>query len=135
MQSILFSIGNLPFPDPLSRTEYAPERRFAADDRCQLAIGSAIRSRQRRNIDRISDRLVARRIYHIPKSLLGILDASTFRVTVAEENQFLQLTSPKAPDTLAIDLRKNCIELKFMRAETARTIQRASDSLVDYGAL
>lgn len=81
-----------------------PEADWASQDLSELRVWATIGSGQWRYIDGISDGLVAGGIDHVPQSLLGILNASTFWVPVSEEDQFLLLPCPQASDTFFIHL-------------------------------
>ena len=43
-----------------------------------------------------TDRLIRRRIDHVSQHLFSILDRSSFRIAIAQKNQFVLLRSPKA---------------------------------------
>ena len=60
---------------------------------------------QRRHVDRVAERLVARRVDHVAQHLLRVLDAAALRVPVAHAHELLLLRRPQAAHTLAVQLR------------------------------
>lgn len=93
---------------PSKQIQYAhPDLRQTygtSDQTAQLLICFRITSRQRRDVNRIPNRLITRRIYNISKRLFGILYASPFRISVPQINQLLLLPCPKSPNALFVDL-------------------------------
>lgn len=96
--------SNRPMPGADDKVLDIPEADWASQDLSELRVWATVGSGQWRYIDGISDRLVAGGIDHVPQSLLGILNASTFWISVSEEDQFLLLPCPKATDTFFIHL-------------------------------
>ena len=78
---------------------------FSTNDTRVLFIGSAERRCQRWNVDRIANRLVARRINHVAQCLLCILYAATLGIAISQEYQLLQLTGPQATNAFSIYLQ------------------------------
>lgn len=70
----------------------------------QLAVAPGVRGGERRDVDGVTDGLVARRVDHVPQGLLGVLDAASLRVAVPQENQLLLLPRPQASDAFSVDL-------------------------------
>jgi len=77
----------------------------ASQDVSELWVRVAVGGGQRRYVDWISNRLIARRIDHVTQSLLGVLDAPALWVSVSQEHQLLLLSCPKASDTFFIHLQ------------------------------
>lgn len=70
----------------------------------QLAVPPGVRGGERGHVDGVADGLVTRGVYHVPQGLLGVLNAATLWVTVAQENQLLLLPRPQATHTLSVHL-------------------------------
>lgn len=68
----------------------------------RVAVGGG----EGRDVDGIPDGLVAGRVDHIPQGLFGVLNATTLRVSVPEEDQLLLLPRPEAPDAFLIHLQR-----------------------------
>lgn len=94
-----------PVPGADDKVPDIPDADRASQYVSQLGVGIAVGRGQRRNVDGISDGLVAGRVDHVPQSLLGVLNAAAFWVPVSQEHQLLLLARPKASDALFIHLQ------------------------------
>ena len=70
----------------------------------QLLMGGGVGRGEGRDVDGVADGLVAGRVDHVAQSLLGVLDAPTFRVAVAEVDELLLLARPQTAHTLPVHL-------------------------------
>ena len=105
-QCLMMSMqSDRPVPGADDKVADIPDADRASQYVSQLGVGVAVGRGQRRNVDGISNGLVARRVDHVPQSLLGVLNAAAFWVPVSQEHQLLLLTCPKASDTLFVHLQ------------------------------
>lgn len=91
-----------------------PDADRASQDVSELGVRVAEGGGQRRYIDGISDGLVARRIDHVSQSLLGVLNATAFWVSVSQEHQLLLLPCPKASDAFFIHLQQKRLSSRLV---------------------
>lgn len=77
---------------------------WSSPHRAELAVFPSIRGCEGGHVNGVADGLVARGVNHIPQRLFGILNASSFGVTVAQENQLLLLPRPQPTHTLSVHL-------------------------------
>lgn len=77
------------------------------DHLTQLGVALGKGGGQWRDIDRVTNRLVARRIDNVAQHLLGILNRATLLVAIAQKDEFLLLACPESAHTFAIDLDAN----------------------------
>ena len=61
---------------------------------------------QRGDIDGVANGLITRGVDHVAEGLLGVLNAASLGVPVAQEDQLLLLPRPQASHTLPVHLRK-----------------------------
>lgn len=78
----------------------------ASPDRAQLDMGPSVGCGERGHVDGVSNGLITGRVNHVPQCLLGILDASAFRIPVPQEDQLLLLSGPQSTHTLPVHLKE-----------------------------
>lgn len=78
----------------------------ASPDRAQLDMGPGVGCGEWGDVDGVSDGLITGRVDHVPQGLLGVLDASSFRIPVPQEDQLLLLSGPQPAHTLPVHLKE-----------------------------
>lgn len=67
-----------------------------------MFVSLSIAGRQRRNVNRIPDRLVTRTVDYISQSLFSVLYRAALRISVPQIHQLLLLAGPKSTDAFAV---------------------------------
>lgn len=89
--------GHYEVPD-VSQADWSPKNFF------ELVMAVRVRRCEGRHEDRVANRLITRRVYHVSQCLLGILDAASLWVPVPEKNELLLLSCPEPSDTFLVHL-------------------------------
>lgn len=79
-----------------------------------MFVGFGIAGRQRGDVNRISDRLIAGTVDYVPQCLLGVLYRAALRISVPQVYQLLLLASPESAYAFAIHFDHSEAQVTFI---------------------